>query len=906
MDDWELLREYAKDGSEAAFTQLVQRHLDWVYSVARRQVADPALAEEVAQSVFALLARKANSLRPGTILGGWLFRTTRFVAARAARSEIRRKLREQSAAAMNAPQSLNDESESSWNQIEPHLEDAVASLSDSDRSAVLLRFYEKLPLQEVGRRLGTSEDGARKRVVRAVEKLRSKLAGRGVVPGAVALGSILSVKVADAAPIALHSSVIKASLATTSGSGVLPELARQILEAWRWTRLKVAGGAVAMLSVAVFLAGQAWKVAHESTNAARSSSAVLLATTPGPAEASQSSPALSKTNVKSPTNSPHAMIHGLVMDEQGRAVIGAHVWSWWASKPADETTSDALGRFSLSVLGPGNFVTVAADGFSIDQQDVDTNKLSETLVFRLSEVAPLKFRVLDESGHAIQGADVVLENWWGHRTSLRYWQASDSDGRVQWLSAPKGELEFCVLKSGYRTTRQHKFVADDAEHTFVLHPALMLSGRVTDADSGKPVENFKMTRGYSQLFSNEETGTVWDFHERWYGTNGNYNVVFDEEHIPHLRIEAEGYDMFDIKPEFPTGAVSACDFQLQKSGTGHAIRGTVLLPDGTPAANVDVALCTFQVAITLAGTKFDDRLMGRDLFNRPAEFRHKTDANGGFSFSPKPSAHTVIAVCDAGMGKAHCFDSSKPLEIHLQPWGRIEGSVRTRDGKWAGRKIIWGATGTLHSGMDIEYSAVAAVSDSQGNFILEKVPPGNGHVQIQEGDGNLRSCITPVQVTEGETLHLQIGGTGMRVFGRLVAPKDIAVQSWTKQTRIAHLHPQWDSYGLPEGLQGEEQWRWQMRYAESEEGGARLRNSVRYELQVKEDGSFFAPEVLPGKYDLFISLNEGPLGSGPSSIEPFSYMRQIAALTYKFTIPEPTDGSATTLNLGDLVLTPTP
>src|SRR6185369_11669336 len=97
MDDRELLQEYAQGGSESAFAELVRRHLNWVYSAAWRQVGDAHLAEEVAQSVFALLARKAGSLRSGVVLNGWLFRTTRFVASRALRGELRRKHREQEA-----------------------------------------------------------------------------------------------------------------------------------------------------------------------------------------------------------------------------------------------------------------------------------------------------------------------------------------------------------------------------------------------------------------------------------------------------------------------------------------------------------------------------------------------------------------------------------------------------------------------------------------------------------------------------------------------------------------------------------------------------------------------------------------------------------------------------------------
>src|SRR5678815_2610652 len=100
MNDWGLIQQYAKSKSESAFAELVRRHLAWVYSVALRKVGQPQLAEEVAQSVFVLLALKAGSLRSGTVLGGWLFRTTCFVGSRALRSEQRQKYREQIASSM--------------------------------------------------------------------------------------------------------------------------------------------------------------------------------------------------------------------------------------------------------------------------------------------------------------------------------------------------------------------------------------------------------------------------------------------------------------------------------------------------------------------------------------------------------------------------------------------------------------------------------------------------------------------------------------------------------------------------------------------------------------------------------------------------------------------------------------
>src|SRR5436190_274291 len=146
MNDIELLREYAVSRSEPVFATLVRRHAALVYSAAMRQLCDPQLAEEVTQTVFIRLAQKARTFREGVILSGWLFRTTRFVALETLRKENRRRHREQ-----KAMETLNESPGAApWEQIAPLLDEAMAGLSQTDRDVVLLRFFEKQNLKEVG------------------------------------------------------------------------------------------------------------------------------------------------------------------------------------------------------------------------------------------------------------------------------------------------------------------------------------------------------------------------------------------------------------------------------------------------------------------------------------------------------------------------------------------------------------------------------------------------------------------------------------------------------------------------------------------------------------------------------------------------------------------------------------
>src|ERR1035441_715189 len=169
-DDGQLLQQYTRERSEAAFGELVTRHIDLVYSAALRVAGgDSHLAQDVTQTVFADLARKAGSVPQDAVLAGWLYRHAWFTAAKMVRSERRRQTREQTAMEMRA---LDDNTGSPWEQIAPHLDEGLNQLSAADRDAIVLRFFKKQDFRVIGTTLGVSEDTAQKRVSRALKKLR--------------------------------------------------------------------------------------------------------------------------------------------------------------------------------------------------------------------------------------------------------------------------------------------------------------------------------------------------------------------------------------------------------------------------------------------------------------------------------------------------------------------------------------------------------------------------------------------------------------------------------------------------------------------------------------------------------------------------------------------------------------
>jgi RNA polymerase sigma factor (sigma-70 family) len=168
--DQQLLHEYAARCSETAFAELVARHVDLVHSAALRMVGDPHLARDVTQGVFVALAQSARQLAHHSILSGWLHGTARNLAAKTVRAEVRRRVREQEAAAMN--QLLSTDPDDIWEHIAPHLDAALGELSEADRDALLLRYFERKSAREMALVLGVSDEAAHKRVSRAVERLR--------------------------------------------------------------------------------------------------------------------------------------------------------------------------------------------------------------------------------------------------------------------------------------------------------------------------------------------------------------------------------------------------------------------------------------------------------------------------------------------------------------------------------------------------------------------------------------------------------------------------------------------------------------------------------------------------------------------------------------------------------------
>jgi RNA polymerase sigma factor (sigma-70 family) len=239
-----LLAEYAATKSETAFQEVVGRYVNLVYSTAVRLVnGDSHLAEDVSQRVFADLAKMAGSLSKDVMLGGWLHRHTCYLASKTMRTERRRQAREEQAVQMNE---IEDGSTANFAALAPVLDEAINKLGTDERQAIVLRYFEERDFRSVGEALGSSEEAARKRVNRALEKLRGLLGRRGVTLSAAGLAAVLEAQAVTMAPAGIAIGISAAALTTASAGG-----GTALTTLYLMSMTKFQGGVIAVITVAL-------------------------------------------------------------------------------------------------------------------------------------------------------------------------------------------------------------------------------------------------------------------------------------------------------------------------------------------------------------------------------------------------------------------------------------------------------------------------------------------------------------------------------------------------------------------------------------------------------------------------------------------------------------------------------
>jgi RNA polymerase sigma factor (sigma-70 family) len=482
VTDDQLLSAFARRRDNDAFGQLVHRYVDLVYSTSLRRVRDGHLADDVTQAVFLLLSRKAAQLPPGVVLAGWLYRCARYLSADAIKMNKRRQMYERRAVAA-APASSVDVN--IWPQVSPVLETAMDRLSAGDRDVLLLRFFQGLDVNEVGQRTGVPANTASKRIRRALEKLRSHLADRGVHAPADALGAAIISGAIQHAPTAV---VTSATAQATAASSAALSLTSTV------AAMKVAA---ALIIAALVAAGVAFYSTRATTPASSPAAAALAAAPMAPAQPAPPSPLPSPT-----TTAPGAPLEPVspAQEQEIRAAVYTleHYqlfvqYNEWPKairtlvnigRPAvpelvallDRSSNDSTLRamgFTLRAIGdpracsaliraiPRTRVLSSDCGFTIDDKDLSEFMHKYELSHGNDHVS--YSRAIRELAGALEA---ITHHNEGKSYNIDAKDDSDQAGQV----AQKKHEQFAQKWQRWWEQHQHEFVSEAELATLTAHP----------------------------------------------------------------------------------------------------------------------------------------------------------------------------------------------------------------------------------------------------------------------------------------------------------------------------------------------------------------------------------------------------------------------------------------------------
>jgi thiol-disulfide isomerase/thioredoxin/protocatechuate 3,4-dioxygenase beta subunit len=524
-------------------------------------------------------------------------------------------------------------------------------------------------------------------------------------------------------------------------------------------------------------------------------------------------------------------VPGRVVDASGRPIKGAKAvmgHDKWGTNPPTGTSNER-GEFTLENCDAGaTIITVHADGLSPQIQEVHVEERTAPVEVRMTEPAAiLRGKVVDVQGKPVAGAFVAADTWRGHRT-IEFRGSTDKDGRFEWRGAPKDVVLYDFGQEGYMSSRHVPLTASDREQTVILNPKLVITGRVTDAATGRPIERFRVVQG--RRFEGRDQ-VYWSQSEGVDGSDGRFTSLFGEPSAAlFVRVEAPGYKPVDSRAFRPDEGRKTFDFALQPAA---GLSGVVQLADGSPVPGAEVALATRQNHISLRSGRFDRNA------NVP---RFTTGADGRFAFAPPDDKFLLIAVSDAGVADASSDEFARSGKLVLQPWGQIEGGVRIGARAGADQEVsFYPIRPDRGGGLYVFDYGYTTRTDERGRFAFDRVIPGPGTVS--------RSIITaytggsqthtpgwyePVEVKPGQTAQAKIGSKGRPVIGRVVldgtpeAPVD-----WTQNNPVTIMTPR-------------KEWTSARTYY------------ARFASNIEKDGRFRIDDVPTGHYELEVDVDVVP------------------------------------------------
>ena len=618
------------------------------------------------------------------------------------------------------------------------------------------------------------------------------------------------------------------------------------------------------------------------------------------------------------------LLRGVVVGPNGRPVLGAQVArgrNRWAASYVKVKT-DAKGAFTFPSSVPMRaLLTITSAGLAPATAEVDIATGMEDVTIELAAPSTIRGQVVDSTGAPVVDMRVSVSSWRDQRV-LSWSAITDAEGRFAWRSAPSDTVLFELSKNPYQNLRGYPLKASDDERVVVVSLPLRITGTITDAATGEPVKQCTVVPGLR--WRPREKGVAgplnWKRHRAKKGTNGRYDITLPNRHTAGgngrythlLRVEARGYTPV-LSREFEASEdPQTLDFQLKK---GSGISGRALLPDGTPAKGATVLFFAegprspIRNGMPSAG--------GRN----PSA---KTEADGRYWLPAGEGRWTLAVLHESGYAECDPKQHAKSPDLKLKPWGRVEGVYRVRTAPVSGQEMTISPIRTHGSTFPSAPHSLSATTDAQGRFVFERVPPGLGAVGLR-GRCGPHSLITshgkPFELAPGETVRVEIGGTGRPVTGQAVLPEGAVAQvSWAMASgylraiaapraarpgqsplpEMAKLPPAERSKRFQEWLKTDRG----KAFAEGQSRGSAPDREARakvekiyYALPLKADGTFRVGDIPAGTYALSIQIYSG-------SVErPTSSGRWVGDIKHEFTVPDMEGGrSDEPLDLGKLTV----
>ncbi len=491
----------------------------------------------------------------------------------------------------------------------------------------------------------------------------------------------------------------------------------------------------------------------------------------------------------------------------------------------------------------------------------------QSLSVQLSKAHRISGKVVNAKGHPVRDANVNLVSWRGFNTlDARF--RTDSGGYFHWNDAPADSVTVRVNARGLRGVDDQVLIPDQ-ENVIKLGSVSQVRGTVTDAQTGKPIENYRITFG---ILWNLDQRVSWQ--RGWNpGTatsaGGNFNFT-DSFSYPGIavRIESPGYLPADSRIIKPDEGNATLDLKMKPA---KDIVLTIRAPDGKPVAGATAVMAIPGQQVNIFN--------GREV--RYSDLpQQSSGSDGRVDFSPQPGEFAIAVFSDAGSAEVDQNAVAKSAEITLTPWGRIQGRMMVGSKPAAGQDVdvLQSQIAPYNPAKPRIFYRLSGKTDDDGRFVFDRASPGSWNItrriNIAPNIWN-NSALQAVEVSAGQTVTVNVGGTGRPVVGKVILPPELASRSdWNFGFCQIATHLDLTPPPMPDDIKKasrEKQQQWYRDWMKTDAGKARqaamhtaMAGRRNYPFRVAADGSFCVEDVLAGTYDVSVNLraNTGPNGLG--------------------------------------------